>query len=98
MDDFEHEGPSGTHVYLVFELMGETLRSFGVWSRECMVPTTIMRKFSWQLVGSRSTLPTQAASFIHTGKSRPSGGYFLFLRCLLASTPPTYLPLGSQTS
>ncbi|KAK4167814.1 serine/threonine protein kinase [Cladorrhinum sp. PSN259] len=50
VDDFEHEGPNGTHVCLVFELMGETLRSFGAWFRECMVPTTIMRKFSWQLV------------------------------------------------
>ncbi|KAK4220682.1 serine/threonine protein kinase [Podospora fimiseda] len=50
VDDFEHQGPNGSHVCLVFELMGETLRSFGLWFRECMVPTTVMRKFSWQLV------------------------------------------------
>ncbi|POS76289.1 serine/threonine protein kinase [Diaporthe helianthi] len=52
VDDFELEGPNGSHVCLVLELMGETLLSFGVWFKEFMVPTTIMRKFSLQLVAA----------------------------------------------
>jgi len=29
VDNFEHQGPNGTHVCLRFELIGMTLRSFG---------------------------------------------------------------------
>ncbi|KAL2144894.1 hypothetical protein VTI28DRAFT_8355 [Corynascus sepedonium] len=50
LDDFEHEGPNGTHVCLVFELMGETLRSFGAWFRESRIPYAVMRRFTVQLV------------------------------------------------
>ncbi|KAK5654563.1 hypothetical protein OQA88_7192 [Cercophora sp. LCS_1] len=50
VDDFEHQGPNGTHVCLLFELMGETLRSFGAGFPEDMVPTPIMRKFTFQLI------------------------------------------------
>ena len=66
MDDFQHEGPNGNHACLVFELMGETLRSFGVWFKECMVATTIMRRFSWQLVVALDF--AHASGVIHTGK------------------------------
>ncbi|KAL2674253.1 hypothetical protein Neosp_012704 [[Neocosmospora] mangrovei] len=50
VDDFEHQGPNGTHTCLVFELMGETLRSFGVWFSEYMIPPAIMHRFAIQLV------------------------------------------------
>ncbi|KAJ4171630.1 hypothetical protein NW754_013401 [Fusarium falciforme] len=50
IDDFEHQGPNGTHTCLVFELMGETLRSFGVWFSEHMIPPSIMHRFAIQLV------------------------------------------------
>ncbi|KAH7234508.1 kinase-like domain-containing protein [Fusarium solani] len=50
VDDFEHQGPNGTHTCLVFELMGETLRSFGVWFSEHMIPPSIMHRFAIQLV------------------------------------------------
>ncbi|UPK95958.1 hypothetical protein LCI18_006893 [Fusarium solani-melongenae] len=50
VDDFEHQGPNGTHTCLVFELMGETLRSFGVWFPEHMIPPPIMHRFAIQLV------------------------------------------------
>ncbi|KAK7417484.1 hypothetical protein QQX98_004604 [Neonectria punicea] len=50
LDDFQHEGPNGVHVCLVFELMGETLRSFGVWFKEFLVPTPCMRRFTIQLL------------------------------------------------
>ncbi|KAK4450341.1 kinase-like domain-containing protein [Podospora aff. communis PSN243] len=64
VEDFEHEGPNGTHVCLVFELMGETLRSFGLWFREFMVPTSVMRKFSWHLVVTFDF--AHASGVIHT--------------------------------
>ncbi|KAJ8123077.1 hypothetical protein ONZ43_g884 [Nemania bipapillata] len=50
LDDFEHEGPNGTHVCLVFELYGESMTSFGAWFRESMIPTDIMRRFTIQLL------------------------------------------------
>ncbi|AEO68227.1 uncharacterized protein THITE_2117654 [Thermothielavioides terrestris NRRL 8126] len=50
VDDFEHNGPNGTHVCLVFELMGETLRSFGAWFKESMIPYPVMRRFAIQLL------------------------------------------------
>lgn len=39
VDEFEHKSPDGTHICLVFELSGETLRSFGAWFAESMIPT-----------------------------------------------------------
>ncbi|KAK4031604.1 serine-threonineeeee protein kinase [Parachaetomium inaequale] len=48
VDDFEHQGPNGTHVCLVFELMGETLRTFGAWFKESIFhikPDNIFVKF-----------------------------------------------------
>ncbi|OAA34184.1 Protein kinase-like domain protein [Metarhizium rileyi] len=50
LDDFEHRGPNGTHVCLVFELMGETLRSFGAWFAESRLPNSVMRRFAMQLL------------------------------------------------
>ncbi|CAI7592512.1 unnamed protein product [Penicillium discolor] len=50
VDDFEHSGPNGTHVCLVFELMGETLRSFGAWFIENRLPNYVMRRFTIQLL------------------------------------------------
>ncbi|EFR04896.1 CMGC protein kinase [Nannizzia gypsea CBS 118893] len=50
LDDFEYCGPNGTHVCLVFELMGETLRSFGAWFAESRLPNLVMRRFTIQLL------------------------------------------------
>ncbi|PLB47735.1 serine/threonine protein kinase [Aspergillus steynii IBT 23096] len=50
LDDFEHHGPNGMHVCLVFELMGETLRTFGAWFPECEIPNYLMRRFTIQLL------------------------------------------------
>ncbi|KAL3459104.1 kinase-like domain-containing protein [Aspergillus heterothallicus] len=50
LDDFVHKGPNGTHVCLVFKLMGETLRSFGAWFVESRLPTPVMRRFAIQLL------------------------------------------------
>jgi len=65
VDDFELRGPNGNHVCLVLELMGEDLGSFGVWFKEFMVPTTIMRKFSLQLVAALDF--AHESNVIHTG-------------------------------
>ncbi|KAK3293529.1 kinase-like domain-containing protein [Chaetomium fimeti] len=50
VDDFEHQGPNGNHVCLVFELMGENLSSFGTFFKEDMVPYSVMRRFTLHLV------------------------------------------------
>ncbi|KAM0250022.1 hypothetical protein ACHAQJ_008791 [Trichoderma viride] len=50
ISEFEHQGPNGTHTCLVFELMGETLRSFGVWFEGHMIPHPVMHRFAIQLV------------------------------------------------
>ncbi|KAE8347539.1 hypothetical protein BDV24DRAFT_147009 [Aspergillus arachidicola] len=50
LDNFEHHGPNGTHVCLVFELMGETLRSFGAWFAESRLPNSVMRRCTIQLL------------------------------------------------
>ncbi|KAF6809113.1 serine/threonine protein kinase [Colletotrichum musicola] len=50
VDDFQHVGPNGTHVCLVFEVIGETLRTFGAWFPESMIPNRVMRRFTIQLL------------------------------------------------
>ncbi|KAH8653134.1 kinase-like domain-containing protein [Tricladium varicosporioides] len=50
MDDFEQKGPNGSHVCLVFELIGETLHTFRVWFKGQLLPNIIMRKFTSQLL------------------------------------------------
>jgi len=50
IDNFEQKGPNGSHVCLVFELMGETLLTFRVWFKDHMLPNPVMRKFTGQLL------------------------------------------------
>ncbi|KAK3681667.1 kinase-like domain-containing protein [Podospora appendiculata] len=50
LDDFELQGPNGTHVCLVFELMGETLHSLRAIFDKQMLPNIVMRKFTAQLL------------------------------------------------
>ncbi|WEW56931.1 serine/threonine protein kinase [Emydomyces testavorans] len=50
VDSFEHHGPNGRHVCLVFPVMGETLRSFGTWFKDDQIPNDIMRRFTFQLL------------------------------------------------
>ncbi|KAL7907395.1 kinase-like domain-containing protein [Trichoderma velutinum] len=51
IDDFEHRGPNGTHLCFIFELMGETLRTFGPWFPfNDMIPYEYMHRFTIQLV------------------------------------------------
>jgi serine/threonine-protein kinase SRPK3 len=50
----------------VFELMGETMRSFGAWFRESMVPYSIMRRFTIQLLAALDF--AHEHNVIHTGE------------------------------
>ncbi|KFA54944.1 hypothetical protein S40293_02312 [Stachybotrys chartarum IBT 40293] len=50
LDDFLHEGPNGTHVCLVFHLIGDTLASFGLIFHGHMLPNIVMRRFMIQLL------------------------------------------------
>jgi hypothetical protein len=50
VDTFEHTGPDGQHVCLVFEVIGESLRSFGTWFKYHRLPNSIMRRFTIHLL------------------------------------------------
>ncbi|CAG8017508.1 unnamed protein product [Penicillium olsonii] len=50
VDDFEHKGPNGTHICLVFEAMGETLDSFQAMFPECRIPNLLTRRFAIQML------------------------------------------------
>ncbi|KAK2734038.1 hypothetical protein FQN57_001873 [Myotisia sp. PD_48] len=49
-DSFEHHGPNGRHVCLIFQVMGETLKSFGTFFEDHMIPNSVMRRFTIQLL------------------------------------------------
>lgn len=74
VEDFEHQGPNGTHVCFVFNLIGETLRSFGAWFPESRIPNQVMRRFTIQLLLALDFAHDH--NVIHTG--RLSSG---FLAC-----------------
>ena len=71
LDDFEHRGPNGTHICLVFPLMGETLRSFGAWFDESRLPNSVMRRFTIQLL--------LALDFAHEHNVIHTGMIFVFM-------------------
>ncbi|KAJ5349882.1 Serine/threonine protein kinase [Penicillium brevicompactum] len=50
VDDFEHQGPNGLHVCLVFDLIGETLESFQAWFPEGHIPNQVMRRITIQML------------------------------------------------
>jgi serine/threonine protein kinase len=50
VDDFKHRGRNGKHVCLVFELMGERLRTFRQRFQDNRLPYDAMRRLTRQLV------------------------------------------------
>ncbi|CAG7990413.1 unnamed protein product [Penicillium salamii] len=50
VDDFEHQGPNGSHICLVFHLIGETLESFQEWFPEGRIPNQVMRRITIQML------------------------------------------------
>lgn len=87
LDDFEHEGPNGKHVCLVFELMGETLRSFGIWffEYEYRIPEHVMRRFAIQLIVALHY--AHRHNVIHTGMSLIVKIYVICFYCSMAIFP-----------
>lgn len=68
IDDFKHQGPNGTHLCFIFELMGETLRSFGTWfPLDGRIPYEIIHRFTIQLV--LALWYAHDHGVIHTGMS-----------------------------
>lgn len=88
LDDFEHRGPNGTHVCLVFELMGETLRSFGAWFAESRLPNSVMRRFTIQLLLVLDF--AHEHNVIHTGMSLMSRSLCLVIHRYANVFPSTY--------
>ncbi|KAE8373171.1 hypothetical protein BDV26DRAFT_285358 [Aspergillus bertholletiae] len=50
LNNFKHQGPNRTHICLVFELIGEILRSFGAWFTKSRLLNSVMRRFTIQLL------------------------------------------------
>jgi serine/threonine-protein kinase SRPK3 len=69
IEDSKHEGPNGTHACFIFELMGETLRSFGAWFKDNMIPESVMRRFIIQLALALDY--AHDVGVVHTGQSLP---------------------------
>ena len=57
LDDFEHVGPNGTHVCLIFLPIGETLETFGALFPDGKIPFDLMCVIVRQLL--------EALGFIH---------------------------------
>lgn len=66
VNDFTIVGPNGQHVCLVFELMGETLRSFGARFPESRIPYVAMKRFAIQLILAIDF--AHGHNVIHTGR------------------------------
>ncbi|KAL3420982.1 serine/threonine protein kinase [Phlyctema vagabunda] len=49
-DHFEHQGPNGNHVCLVFKVMAESLRTFCSWFDGDQIPSPLVQKFTKQLL------------------------------------------------
>jgi serine/threonine-protein kinase SRPK3 len=64
-DDFEHIGPNGKHKCLVFDLIGETLRTFRIWFKHSALPNSIMRKLTGYLLMALDY--AHDSGVIHTG-------------------------------
>jgi serine/threonine-protein kinase SRPK3 len=65
LDNFLHVGPNGTHLCLVFELMGETLDNFACRFKNARVPAPAMRRITIQLIHALDYAHTNGV--IHTG-------------------------------
>lgn len=67
-DSFEHEGPNGRHVCLIFKLMAESLMTFKDWSDDGGIPAPLVHKFTKQLLQAVGF--AHSCGVIHTGERR----------------------------
>lgn len=68
LDDFEHCGPNGNHVCLVFKAMGPTMARYRHLFPKPRVPLPLLRDISKQLLTALSFLH-DTCRVIHTGQS-----------------------------
>jgi len=64
-DSFTHEGPNGSHVCLIFKVMGENLSTFRYWFGSGQILTPIAARFATQLLHAMDYAHTYGV--IHTG-------------------------------
>ena len=68
-DSFTHQGPNGSHVCLIFKVMGESLSTFRDWFDERMIPTPLVQRFTTQLLQALDYAHERGV--IHTGSPFP---------------------------
>jgi serine/threonine-protein kinase SRPK3 len=69
-DSFTHEGPNGSHVCLIFKVMGESLSTFRYWFTNHQIVSPVAARFTTQLLQALDYAHT--CGVIHTGKSLDS--------------------------
>jgi serine/threonine-protein kinase SRPK3 len=67
LDVFEHKGPNGNHVCLVFQAGGPDLDHYRMVFQNCRIPITIAKRMTKQLLLALSFLH-DAKRVIHTGQ------------------------------
>lgn len=65
-DSFQHTGPNGCHVCLVFKVMGESFSTFRSWFAGRQVPSPLIQRFTTQLLHALDY--AHSCGVIHTGK------------------------------
>lgn len=66
LDSFEHVGPNGRHVCLVFEPLVESFASFGTLFLKCQALNPLMQHFAKQILLALDY--ARECHIIHTGK------------------------------
>lgn len=64
-DSFIHERPNGSHVCLIFKVMGESLSTFRNWFSNGQILTPVAARFTTQLLQALDYAHT--CGVIHTG-------------------------------
>lgn len=78
LDKFEHSGPNGNHVCLVFKAMGPDMSKYRRLFPKLRIPLPLMRDISRQLLLALSYLHG-TCGVIHTGSREPPSYFFMFL-------------------
>ncbi|GAB7354831.1 hypothetical protein MBLNU459_g5212t1 [Dothideomycetes sp. NU459] len=63
-DSFEHHGPNGSHVCLIFKVMGESLSTFCQWFTGDRIPRPVVNEFTIQLLQALDY--AHSSGIIHT--------------------------------
>lgn len=65
-DSFEHEGPNGRHVCLIFKAMGESLSAFREKFEDGIIPSRLVQRIAQQLLQALEYAHSRGV--IHTGE------------------------------